>query len=117
MLSGLNLPRRGLAQPAQTNHREPARQPQTQSRRLDHPLLPEGFTGQGQRSQLVACAGGRLHPVDADVLAEGHGALDPQRHLDAADGEAGSVGPTLRGLTKELARAGACAAPLMWLQC
>lgn len=34
--------------------REPARQPQAQSRGLDHPLSPEGFTGQGQGSQLVA---------------------------------------------------------------
>jgi hypothetical protein len=33
----------------------------------------------------------RLHPDAPDVLAEGHGTLDPQRQLDAPDGEAGSL--------------------------
>jgi hypothetical protein len=97
VLSGLYLPRRGLTQPAQQVHREPAQQPQAQSRRFDHPLLPEGFTGQGQGSQLAPRPGLRLHPDAAHVLAEGHGALDPQRQLDAADGEAGSVGPCAAG--------------------
>ena len=47
--------------------------------------------GQGQGSQLAARAERRVHPDAAHVLAEGEGAVDSRRHLEAADDPEGEL--------------------------
>ena len=72
------------AQPAQQVHRQPAQQAEVQRRRLADAVLPERIAGQGQGSQLAAGAEGRIHPDDANVLAEGEESVGARRHLGAA---------------------------------
>ena len=91
------------AQCARPLRPRPARQARHQRGWLGGPVSAGRVAGQGQGSQLAARAEGQVRAGDADLLAEGHAALDSRRHMDAAPGEARAVTVTFnsdRGVTQ-----------------
>ena len=79
-------------QPDQSLLDQRAAKPQDEPGRLGRSLHPEGLAGRRQGVELAACAGRKVHPDAAHVLAERERPIDPRWQLDHTASNQGELG-------------------------